>query len=89
MRDWPWLVRGTVLGGAVGALAGLIVGLTVYAPTVPFAALELGVPAAFAGTLVGGIAELAGSSHERCPPQQATQLASSLDHHHRGLARPT
>jgi hypothetical protein len=38
-----------------GAVAGLVVGLFAYAPTAPFAAVELGLPA----TIVGGVVGLA------------------------------
>jgi len=52
------VVRRCVLVGAVsigllGAIAGLIIGLFTYAPTAPFAVIELGLPAAIAGAILG------------------------------------
>ena len=49
---------GATCGGAIGAIAGLIIGLHAYAPTAPFAAVELGLPATIAGGLTGLIAGL-------------------------------
>lgn len=37
----------------MGAIIGLVVGLRTYAPTAPFAVVELGIPAAAAGAAVG------------------------------------
>ena len=37
----------------VGAIAALVVGLHVYAPTAPFAMVELGLPATIVGGVVG------------------------------------
>jgi hypothetical protein len=42
--------------GLLGAVVGLVVGLIVYAPTAPFAVLELGIPATLVGGLVGFLA---------------------------------
>jgi len=39
-----------------GGVAGLVIGLCVYAPTAPFAVVELGLPAALAGGLAGFLA---------------------------------
>ena len=51
-----WWVRvGATALGVVGAIAGLVIGLFVYAPTAPFAALEVGLPAAVAGAIVGAV----------------------------------
>lgn len=53
----PLVLRAVVIGaaciGVVGALVGLVVGLFTYAPTAPFAVVELGLPAAVTGALVG------------------------------------
>lgn len=48
---WP-LVGAAALGGT-GAVVGVILGLFVYAPTALFAGVELGVPAALAGAVLG------------------------------------
>ena len=57
LREMPLLTRCVVVGGSVlgvcGALAGLVVGLSVHPATALFAAIELGFPAAAAGLLVG------------------------------------
>lgn len=46
------LLSGAVTGG-VGAIAGLVIGVHVNAATAPFAAVELGLPAAAVGLVVG------------------------------------
>ena len=48
-----WVILGVLIAGVTGGIAGLVVGLFAYAPTAPFAAVELGFPAALAGGLVG------------------------------------
>jgi hypothetical protein len=40
----------------IGAVTGLVIGLFTYAPTAPFAAVELGLPAAIVGGVVGLVA---------------------------------
>jgi hypothetical protein len=50
------LIVGTVLAGVTGAIAGLVIGLFAYVPTAPFAAAEIGFPAAAAGAVVGLVA---------------------------------
>lgn len=48
------IVRWTaVICGAVGLVTGLVIGLFAYVPTAWFAAFEIGVPATFAGALLG------------------------------------
>ena len=53
----PLLGRATAIGtasaGTVGAIVGLVVGLRTYAPTAPFAVIELGLPAAIVGAVAG------------------------------------
>lgn len=46
-------IVGSTLAGVIGCVVGLIVGLRVYAPTAWFATLELGVPSAVAGAVLG------------------------------------
>jgi hypothetical protein len=57
LRDLPPLLRyaieGAVLVGVVGAVAGLVIGLIVNAATAPFAVVEVGLPSAALGALVG------------------------------------
>lgn len=48
-----WAILGALIAGVTGGIAGLVVGLFAYAPTAPFAVVELGFPAALAGGLVG------------------------------------
>ncbi|MEO9324416.1 hypothetical protein ABFT23_13055 [Nocardioides sp. C4-1] len=59
-----WAMRCGVVLGAVGALAGLVIGLVVHPPTAWFAVLELGVPAfvlgAALGAVVGALAAVVG-----------------------------
>jgi hypothetical protein len=56
----PLAIRlAVVLGGILGVLGGvvgLVVGLVSYAPTAWFAVVEVGVPAAFLGMVVGLLA---------------------------------
>lgn len=62
MRGKPMLPRwagtGALVAGAAGGIAGLVIGLFVYAPTAPFAAVELGFPAMLAGGIAGLVAGL-------------------------------
>jgi hypothetical protein len=57
LRTLPQVMRWVVVGaaslGSAGAIVGLVVGLHVYAPTAPFAIVELGLPATLVGGLVG------------------------------------
>ncbi|WP_082530732.1 hypothetical protein [Aeromicrobium sp. Root344] len=47
------LVLGVLIGGAAGGIAGLTLGLHTYVPTAWFAVLEVGIPAALVGGLLG------------------------------------
>jgi len=51
-----WAAIGALSAGVTGAIAGLIVGLFVFAPTALFAAAELGLPAALTGAVAGFVA---------------------------------
>jgi len=55
--ELPLPLRFAVLGGlglgALGALIGLVVGWAVYAPTAWAAAVEVGVPSALVGAVLG------------------------------------
>ena len=51
-----WGTVGAASVGGLGAIIGLIVGLHVYAPTAPFAVVELGLPAAIVGGVLGLVA---------------------------------
>lgn len=57
LAELPTLARftviGTLLAGAIGCLAGLVIGLFVYAPTAWAATFEVGVPAAMLGAVLG------------------------------------
>ncbi len=59
-RPRGWIVGWAALAcGVIGLVAGLVRGLTVYAPTAWAAAFEVGIPAAVAGAVIGlGIAGL-------------------------------
>ena len=48
-----WAILGAASVGILGAIAGLIVGFFVYAPTAVFAMIELGLPATIVGGIVG------------------------------------
>jgi hypothetical protein len=51
-----WSVKGGLVIGTVGAVVGLLVGLSAYPPTAWFAVLEVGIPAFIVGTLLGAAA---------------------------------
>jgi hypothetical protein len=53
-----WSSRATAALGGLGALVGFAVGLHVYAPTSPFAALEIGIPSACLGFGLGAVGDL-------------------------------
>ena len=46
---------GALIAGVGGAVAGLVIGVQVNPPTAPFAAVELGLPAAAIGLLAGAL----------------------------------
>jgi hypothetical protein len=48
-----FVALGATAGALIGSVIGLIVGLFVYAPTAPIALVEVGLPAAAAGALLG------------------------------------
>jgi hypothetical protein len=56
---------GAIVAGGLGAFSGLIIGLHVHAPTAWFAVLELGVPAAIAGGLLGFVSGAAAAALRR------------------------
>jgi hypothetical protein len=49
-------VAGAVCAGALGGVAGLVLGLLAYPPTAWFAVFEVGIPAAMAGGILGLVA---------------------------------
>ena len=58
-----WAVIGAASAGTIGLVVGLVIGLFVYAPTALFAAVEIGLPAAIVGGVIGlsaGVIVLAG-----------------------------
>jgi hypothetical protein len=52
------VVVGSIVAGILGGLVGLVLGLRGYPPTAWFAVLEVGVPAAVAGGVLGAGAGL-------------------------------
>jgi hypothetical protein len=69
LRSLPLPTRfaavGAACAGVAGAIAGLVIGLNVYAPTAWFALFELGVPASVVGGATGllaGALTIAGKS---------------------------
>ena len=53
-RPGDWIVGwAAFICGVIGLVTGLVWGLTVYAPTAWAAALEIGIPAAALGVVIG------------------------------------
>lgn len=50
------VVYGALATGLAGCVAGLVIGLFVYAPTAWFATFEVGIPAAIIGSILGLVA---------------------------------
>jgi hypothetical protein len=48
-----WAARGAALAGLVGGVVGLVIGLRVYWPTAWAATVEIGLPCAVLGGIVG------------------------------------
>lgn len=48
-----WEIVGAASAGTIGAVTGLVFGLRAYAPTAVFAIVDLGLPAAIVGGVVG------------------------------------
>ncbi len=66
-----WAVIGAASVGTIGAVVGLVVGLIVYAPTALFAVVELGLPAAIVGGVIGlstGVVVIAGRRIKQSRP---------------------
>lgn len=59
LRELPVPLRHAVVGpvvlGVPGAIVGLVIGLRTYVPTARAAILEVGLPAAFLGALLGPV----------------------------------
>lgn len=60
-----WAIVGAASVGVSGAIAGLVIGLHAYAPTAPFAVVELGLPAAIVGGVVGLVAGVIATARRR------------------------
>ncbi|MGO9333294.1 MAG: hypothetical protein ACLQCU_04430 [Acidimicrobiales bacterium] len=66
-----WAVIGAASVGTIGAVVGLVVGHIVYAPTALFAVVELGLPAAIVGGVIGlstGVVVIAGRRIKQSRP---------------------
>jgi hypothetical protein len=65
-----WATAGAVCLGAMGAVTGLVIGLIAHPPTAAFAVVELGLPAAIVGGVMGlvtGMLVLASRRIRRSP----------------------
>jgi hypothetical protein len=69
-----WASVGAIAFGVSGGIAGLVVGLFVYAPTAPFAAVELGFPAVFVGAVAGLVAGMLMKIARRIRRREARSL---------------
>jgi hypothetical protein len=78
IRGMPVLARWSILtavaAGVTGVIVGLVVGLFTYAPTAPFAAAEIGLPAVVAGGIVGLLAGLIMTAARRIRRHGASSL---------------
>jgi hypothetical protein len=81
-RGWPlparWALIGAAIACGIGTVAGVIVGLFVYPPTAFFAGAEIGIPATFAGAVLGaaaGVLPAAGRRAGRNPPADQGTLS--------------
>jgi hypothetical protein len=66
-----WAVIGAASAGMIGAVVGLVIGLIVYAPTALFAIVEIGLPAAIVGGVIGlstGVIAIAGRRIKQSRP---------------------
>jgi hypothetical protein len=68
-----WAFVGAVISAIVGGVAGLVIGLIGYPPTAPFAAVELGLPSAMFGGLVGLLSGGAVAAVRRLPHSTAIE----------------
>jgi len=63
-RPLRWSLVSAAVTALVGAAVGLVLGLRAYPPTAWFAVVEVGLPAALVGAVVGlGAGTLATASH--------------------------
>jgi hypothetical protein len=69
-----WVSAGAIAAGVAGGITGLVVGLLAYAPTAPFAVLELGLPAMLAGAAVGLVAGMITTTARRIRRHGASSL---------------
>ena len=53
-----FMAIGAIVAGIIGGIAGLVLGLQAHPPTAWFAVLEIGVPAAIVGALLGALVGL-------------------------------
>ena len=60
------VIIGATVAGFLGAIVGLFIGFAAYPPTALFAAIEIGLPAAAAGALVGLVVGSAILAVHRC-----------------------
>jgi hypothetical protein len=51
-----WVTVAALFAGVTGGIVGLVIGLFAYAPTAPFAVVEIGFPATILGAIVGLVA---------------------------------
>ncbi len=60
-----FVLSGLVIGAVIGCATGVVLGLIAYPPTAWAAAIEVGLPAAVVGALVGLSAGVIVTSHRR------------------------
>jgi hypothetical protein len=69
-----WASIAAISAGVTGGIVGLVVGLFAYALTAPFAAVELGLPAAFVGGVIGLVAGMIMTTARRIRRRGANSL---------------
>jgi ABC-type uncharacterized transport system permease subunit len=74
-----WAAAGAAAIGVIGAIVGLIIGLRAYAPTAPFAVIEVGLPAAIVGGLVGLVTGTIVRAKRRSKETTSTRVRANVD----------
>jgi hypothetical protein len=78
-----FVARGAAIGALLGGAVGLLLGLITYPPTAWFASIEIGVPTAIAGAVIGLMVAGIGAIRRR-NSRGKREAPHELDSHRRG-----